>query len=447
MIWAWGFNALRLGSGLLLLPLLLRLLSVPDLGMYYVFLSLGALVPIIDFGFSLSVERNVSYAMGGAAHLQSIGIQPLPRKSEPNVELLWHLLSAMRFLYRNLALAALVLLVTFGSAVVGLRVEETSSPFRTWMAWFIAVAAAVLELYVGWWNVFLRGMNQVGLSARLAFFAYALKLVLSCGFLLLDGGLLSVPMASFLTSLGQRMLARWHCLRLLGGPGRQTEPDRIRSVIATLWPNTWRLGLQFVTLYLSTSANALICLKEFGLSANAEYGLSIQIMSIIQGIGLVWTWVKFPLIGQLRIENNLAAVRRILWPRVWLQSGTVLFLAVAAISLGPALLEWLDSGKRLMPQFWLSLLAANAFLESQFTMWTTLISTENRIPALWPTVATHLLSLTLVLSLLQCTSLGLGVFVVSPLLAGCLFNYWYWPIQGARSLQSGWLQFMFSRPR
>lgn len=438
---------LRLGSGLLLLPLLLRLLSVPDLGMYYVFLNLGALIPIIDFGFSLSVERNVSYAMRGATQLQRIGIQPLARKSEPNAELLWHLLSATRFLYRNLALAALVLLATFGSFLIGLRVEETSSPFHTWLAWFVAIGAAVLELYAGWWNVFLRGMNQVGLSARLAFFAYALKLGLSCGLLLLGGGLLSVPMASFVSSFVQRMLARWYCLRLLGAPGYQTEPDQIRSVIATLWPNTWRLGLQLVTLYLSTNANALICLKFFGLSANAEYGLSVQIMAIIQGIGLVWTWVKFPLIGQLRIENNLSAVRRILWPRVWLQCGTFLFLAIPAIFLGPALLDWLGTEKRLLPQFWLILLAANAFLESQFTMWTTLISTENRIPALWPTVATHLLSLTLVFALLHCTSLGLGVFVVSPLLAGCLFNYWYWPIQGAKSLQSGWLQFMFSRQR
>ena len=52
-------NGFRLASGLLLLPLLLNRLPEAELGMYYVFINLYALLPIIDFGFSVSIGRHV----------------------------------------------------------------------------------------------------------------------------------------------------------------------------------------------------------------------------------------------------------------------------------------------------------------------------------------------------------------------------------------------------
>src|SRR5690606_6472184 len=56
VLWSWLFNGLRLASGVLLLPLLVRVLSEPDVGMYYVFVRLAAIIPMMDFGFSLSIE-------------------------------------------------------------------------------------------------------------------------------------------------------------------------------------------------------------------------------------------------------------------------------------------------------------------------------------------------------------------------------------------------------
>ena len=62
VLWSWVFNGFRLATGLLLLPLVLRKLSAEELGMYYVLLSQVALAPVIDFGFSPTIMRFVSYA-------------------------------------------------------------------------------------------------------------------------------------------------------------------------------------------------------------------------------------------------------------------------------------------------------------------------------------------------------------------------------------------------
>ncbi len=100
----------------------------------------------------------------------------------------------------------------------------------------------------------------------------------------------------------------------------------------------------------------------------------------------------------------------------------------------------------MLPLGWLSLLALYLFLEMQFAFWTHLLTTENRVPSLWAAVITYPLGVGLAWLLYGATPLGIGAFVLGPLVAGCLFNYWYWPMAGARSLQTNCLKFVFVRP-
>lgn len=439
-------NGLRLGSGLLLLPLLLRLLPTNDLGMYYVFLQLAALLPIIDFGFSVSIARYVSYAMGGARELKAQGLVPIEEPGPPNSPLLWRLLRTTQQLFRRLSLLTFLLLGLGGTWTVSLRVHETALPGYTWLAWGLMLASGVLEIYAGWWTVFLRGMNDVLQSTRIAVVAYAIRLVLSCLLLLLNAGLLAVPVAALIGSLVQREWSRRRCLRLLGTPVASVG-DSEKSLLAVLWPNSWRVGLQLLSCWAVSYANALICVKVFGLAVNAQYGLSLQIAQIIASMSGVWLTVKWPLVGQYRTRQDYPALRRLLWPRLWLQSFTYVGMALPALLLGPTLLQWLGTNKVMMPSDWMGLMLLAAFLDMQFSFWTTLLSTENRIPSLWPTVATNALTLIVVLALVHWTQLGAGALVLAPFLCSSLFSYWYWPIAGARSLRTTFLRFTFRKPQ
>lgn len=443
VVWSWAVNGYKIASGLLLLPILLKVLSKQDLGMYYVFVSLAALVPIIDFGLSVAINRFVSYAMAGATELKPQGLVSTDQQGPPNYPLVWRLLYTTQRLYGLIALIALVLLGTAGTGIVSLRVQETSSPQLTWIAWGLTLASVAAEIYVLWWATFLNGMNQVLLSARIVVFAYFVKLVLACILLLCGAGLLAWPMAGLVSSFLMWQLARPSCLRRLEG----SPPPGARSLalLRVLWPNSWRAGLQFLSAYLSTHANALICAKVFGLAASAQYGLSLQLVNAVYSMSIVWVTVKWPLVGQYRTREDYEGLRRLLAPRFRLEVLTFVILALAVFFLGPPLLRWHAADQEILPPMWFGFLLLNSFLELQFSFWGTLLSMENRIPSLWPTVATNVASLFLVLALLQWASLGIGTFVVGPLLMGCLFNYWYWAKTGASSLRTDWLRFTFSR--
>jgi hypothetical protein len=446
VVWSWVFNGFRLASGVILLPLLLKRLSTPDLGMYYVFLNVVALVPLVDFGFAPTIGRFVSYAMGGAESIPSQGVAQPGKSSAPNYVLLWQLFFTTRWLYRYITLLVLVLLGTWGTYNVELRINETASPFVTRLAWGVTLAAALFDIYSNWWITYLRSMDQVRQAARIALLGIMLRLGIAAGLLLCGGGLLSIPAGSLLGSTLQRVMARRLCRQLLSA---HPPPDKVdvRKHLRILWPNTWRLGVQFVSGYLTVGANTAICLHLFNLTAVQEYGLSAQLLTIASGMAAVWTSVKWPVVGQYLVRHDGVSLQRILWPRIWLQTLTFLLLAGGLLLGGPYLLAAFAHGKHVLPLKWLALMALSSFFELQFNFWGTLISMGNRLSYLWPTVATNVLSLVLSLGLVHFTSLGLGALVLGPLLAGSLFNYWYWPPFAARGLGIGLFRFLFLGPQ
>lgn len=440
--WSWLFNGFRLASGFLLLPLVLNLFSEPEVGMYYVLLSLMAIVPLVDFGFGPTLGRFITYAMAGAEKIQAQGIATPGTSTRPNYRLLWELLVTMRTLYRYLTLAVLVLLGLWGTYLVELRMDEMDSPLLVRFAWGVTLLTALFDIYANWWVVYLRSMNEVLTAFRIALAAAFVRLLLAAVFLVAGAGLLSLPLGTLVGSFIQRYYARQRCLKLLP---REAAPESVdvRSMLRTVWPNTWRLGIQFLSGYLTVNANTAICVHVMGLAANAQYGLSVQLVGFISGMAAVWTAVKWPIIGQCLARHDPLSVQRILRPRIWLQYLT--FIAGGAVLLlcGPPLLSLMGGDKQILPPLWITLMMLNSLLEMQFIIWGTLMFTENRMTYLWPTVATNGLSLLLSLVLIRWTDLGLGALVLGPLLAGVLFNYWYWPLHMARRLRTSLFRFMF----
>ena len=444
--WSWVLNSLRLALGLILLPIVLKKLSTPDLGMYYVFLSLVALVPLVDFGFGPTIGRFVSYAMGGAEMLQAHGVAQMGPSKEPNFRLLWELLISTRTLYRYLTLALLFVLGTWGTYVVELRIHETSSPSMTRLAWGVTLISALWEIYSNWWEIFLRSMNQVSSAARIAVLATVVRLVLAAVLLLCGWGLLSLPVGTLIGSLVQRHLARKRCLRLLAGTPRP-EKIRVKHYLGIFWPNTWRLGVQCVSGYLTVNANTAICLQVLGLAGNAQYGLSVQLFNIASGMAAVWLEVKWPVIGQYYARHDLVAIRGVLRQRLWLQVVTFLPMAAFLLLCAPWLLARFGNGKEVLPSAWFGLMALNSLLEGQCGAWGTVMLLGNRFPFLWQTVATNVTSLVLSLTLITLSPLGLGALVLGPLVAGSLLKYWYWPVYGSRTLGATLFGVLFRRER
>jgi hypothetical protein len=240
-------------------------------------------------------------------------------------------------------------------------------------------------------------------------------------------------------------LMRRASLRLLPPEALKAEDVNLFPVI---WPTSWRTMVQLLSAYLANTSYTNIVSRQFGLTAQADYGTSlILIAQILSGLATAWIFVKWPFIVQLRIRNDREGLRATLRSRVWLQWGTFVAGVFGLLLLGPWLFGFVGIQKTMPPPKLLILVAIWVFMESNVGTWTTFLSTENRIPSLWPMTIANLVSALMAYVLSVKTNWGVASVVMAPMIVGALFNYWYWPHAAARNVGLSWVRLMFEPPK
>lgn len=444
VLWMWVNNALRLGTGVLLLGIVVPKFSDTELLIYTVLWSVYAFVVIVDNTIGANMIRFFAYAMGGATNLKGLGVDFEQRNASPNYDLIWGLMRASQKLYGAFGIGVFGFILALGSFNLYTPAAAAPEPQVVWAALGLTAFAAGLEVFFGWWLAALRGINHVAQASRFAAIAQGIKLILAAALLLFDLGLLAVPIASLVSGVTFRILARVACLKTLPKEIPDACPLSSRDLIGRILPMCWRVGAVLISRNLST-AMLFHLAGKLPTAQGLSFTFSHMLLTFVASVSITWTQVKWPLINRYRSEGAFEAMRHALLPRIWLQGLNLFFGALAVAFIAPPALEWLAPEKSILPTALFLLLGANFLLETMFSFWTSLLMADNRLPSLWPTVVHYLLIILVAFWAITWREAGVAALVWSPLLVGLSFNYWYWPSAGARFLKTDLLRYLSGR--
>lgn len=206
----WGYIAqfFNIGAGILLLPVILKLLPADILGVWYIFLTISSLVQMIDFGFQPTFTRNVAYVFSGAVKLQAKGLDKgQTHLDHPNYPLLKNMISVMKRFYGGISLLVIFLLLTAGSWYIDDRTDHIAANEEIMISWFIYTTSTVLNLYYSYYNALLVGRGLVKENNQLIIITRSTYLVLAALGLIAGYGLIAVATANFLSIIINRLVA------------------------------------------------------------------------------------------------------------------------------------------------------------------------------------------------------------------------------------------------
>ena len=441
VLWMWVNNALRLGTGILLLAIVVPRFSDTELLIYTVLWSVYAFVVIVDNTVGANMIRFFAYAMGGATNLKALGVDFEHRDKEPNYDLIWGLMRASQRIYGAFGVGVFFFILALGSFNLYTPVAAAQEPLVAWSALGLTALAAGLEVFFGWWLAALRGINHVAQASRFAAIAQGIKLTLAALLLLLDLGLLAVPIASLVSGVTFRILARIACLKVLPEENPKACPLTSRDLIQRILPMCWRVGAVLISRNLST-AMLFHLAGKLPTAQGLSFTFSHMLLTFVASVSITWTQVKWPLINRYRSEGAFEAMRTALFPRIWLQGLNLFFGAIAVALVAPPALAWIAPEKSILPTALFLLLGANFLLETMFSFWTSLLMADNRLPSLWPTVIHYGLIIVAAFLAVSWKGFGVAALVWAPLAVGLLFNYWYWSFAGARFLKTNLFRYL-----
>jgi O-antigen/teichoic acid export membrane protein len=435
---AWGFvgTGIRSAGGLLLLPLLVKLVPSEDLGVWYVFVGMSSLVLMLNAGLTLSLTRCSAYLWTGSRELKAFGISTIAEDevgSRPNADALRDLVATLRALYAALGAACLLLFITAGSAWIWHITSELETRRALRAAWLVYTLGFSLNFNGAFWMPLLSGINRVVTVERIMTAASVANISIAAAGLALRFEVWAL-VAGMLVMGSINWIGARYCFFSAAADAMQSpRSGRIHlDMLRAIWPTSWRTAACAGGAYLAMPATVFIASAFLGLGVTASFGLTIQLLSKLVAVSVIWVRVKLPVLSQLRVQRNAQGLALIFAQRIRLCLLTGAAGIVAMVLIIPTALNVIGANTHLLPLPQLLVLCAVVFLQMQQSQYAALVLTENENPFAMRAVITGIAVFSIGWSAAQ--HFGMWGLVLCMLLIPVTYNNWSIPARAVAGL-------------
>lgn len=435
IVWGYGAQALNIGAGLLLLPLIVHFLTAADVGLWFVFITFAGLAQLLEFGFQPTLARNASYVFSGARALSKMGLpDQATRSGEVDLQLLHRLIATSRKIYSIVAIIAAVVMLVAGSAYIVTLLTPAQDMRASLLAWLMFSTGHILTFYYGYLNGFLQGRGDVTQANKVTVINRSAFLLLSAVFVTSGYGLLGLGAASMLSSAIGRLFAYRYFKsdansRLAAA--LPSGPDAL-DLFPTLWHNASRLGAVQLGAFFIQRGNILIASSFLGLEAGASYSLTVTVLMALSGVAGVVCQIQVPHLSALQMRGDRPGLIKV-YDRIVSLAWGVFLAGLAVVALyGNPLLAIAAKQIRLLPVEMTLLLGVVLLLELNHSIAATFLTTMNQVPfvsaALLSGIGVCLLSMVFI------KTLGVYGLLLAQGLVQLCYNNWKWPLQVRKHL-------------
>lgn len=428
-VWSYCAQFVSIGSGIILLPLVLNKLNTPDIAIYYILFSLSSLVTLFDFGFSSQFGRNISYVFSGATTLQKEGVA-YSENRQVDFRLLKQLLATAQYIYKRLALYAFLVLSVAGTCYMYKVTDGFSLTAYLFPIWILYILSVYFKIRFLYYNALLMGKGQVKYLQQTTV-VYRVITIFFCSFLLLlNCGLVSVVLSDFVALSIQRYLARrgfYTCeikkeLQLF-----KVSTEEMKSMYAILWYNAQKLGLTSFAGFLVSQLGLFFAGFYLPLEIVASYGLMCQLVMVISALSTTLVTIHVPYFASCIVQHEYEEL---------LKRFSILLLVFYAvfsigvlllISIVPFLLIYIKS-QAFLPSLSLVLVySIIRLLECNHANFATVLVSNNKVPYMKAALFSGFFTLVGLLVVLKYTNWGLWGIVLVPGIVQGVYQNWKWP--------------------
>lgn len=432
VVWNYLATLLQIGSGIILFPVILRMLSSDLIGIWAIFITIGSLTNLLDFGFSPSFTRNVSYIISGVNNLIPKGIDHSVRQQEVNLELLSSTIKAMKWFYSRMSAIALILLSTVGTLYIHhiLNSKYTDGEHLSiYITWFLFCFVNAYNIYTLYYDSLLMGCGFIMKSKQLIIISQLIYLCLSTFLIFLNFELLSIVVAQAFSLVIRRIMS-YHFFYKDGLKTKlqKVNDTKYKEVIKALTPNSIKLGISGIGAFLVLQSSVLVGSVFLTLNEIASYGITIQVINVIASLSWVYFNSFIPKIAHLRVNEDLMAIRSIYNKSFFTMLSTYIVGALALILIGQKALDFLGSETALLSSNMILTIIMISFLEKNHAMAGSILLLRNEVPYFKAAIISGICTVIMLFLLTGNLNMGIWGMIIAPGIVQLAYQNWKWPL-------------------
>ncbi|MFR1822663.1 MAG: O-unit flippase-like protein [Clostridium saudiense] len=430
IIWNYIGVIMTLGSNFLLLPFMMVYLDSNQLGLWYVFQSIGNIVVLFDFGFNPTLARNVAYCWSGVSSLKKEGTERA-KVGTPNYKLLKQVIETCKKLYLIISLSAFLIMISFGTIYI-INISNELIGYNYIIAWIIYSCAVFSNLYFGYYATMLRGVGAISQMNIANVISRVLQIIISIILLYLGLGLVAAALGYFINGFIYRSIAKYYFYNYknnkenLKNVSSTILKEDIKKTFSIIWHNAWKDGLVSVSNYLTTQASALICSTFLTLTETGIYSITLQIVTaIVTFAGSLYNTYQ-PSLQSAYVNNDVKKSKELMAEAMIINFLICLFGAIGVIIIGfPILSVFKPETKFSIPL--LVIMIIYQYLVKRHSYYASYIANTNKITYMNAFIISSICGVILSTIFMKYTNLGVYGLVLGQMISQMVYNNWKWP--------------------
>lgn len=436
--WNYGGTIVAMGSNFVLLPFLVAFLNEETLGLWYVFMAVGNLIMLFEFGFNPTFARNFAFVWAGARSLIKEG-RTTEVVDEVDAALLARVIAACKMVYQRISILALIVLAIPGTVYV-LFISQSLPVFDVAISWSIFAVAVLVNLYFLYYSAMLRGIGSIAAENKIKIVSRVAQLVCTVVFLVLGLGLMGVALGFAINALLYRILvsrAFWKDERISSLQLKRftiTKEDK-QGIYRTISYNAYRDGGVQVSNYASTQASTIICSLMLGLAEAGTFSIALQFATAIGNLALALSTSYRPMIQAAYQRDDIALVQRSTGKSAVVYIAIFLVGFVCVLATAYPLLNIFKPDASFDPLVFCAV-SLYMLLFDWHTLFASMLSNMNQVPYVKAYIFTAICGIVLSVVLIGVGKLGVWGLVLGLALPQIIYNNWKWPYVAARAMNS-----------
>ena len=437
MMWSYLGFGFTIFTNLMIIPFVMKMVETSELGLWYTFLSIGQLVTLLDFGFSNTLVRNITYAWSGISDISSEGIASDNQKNKPNYVLLSSVLKTCQVICLFIGVLAFIVMMTLGLGYIS-HIAHGIGGKRCYLAWIVYSMAIFLNIYYSYWISSLRGIGAVIEAQKANVYSKSLQIMISLAGLIAGGGIVALSFAYLISGCFIRVYAKYRFyeyqnLKYYISRKEKMSYEKIKSNLEKIWFNSKKSGIVSVTTFCITQTTTLLSSAYLGLEVTASYGLSLQIITAIANLAFVYFQTMLPEMTELKVSDCKNDLRRLF--SVCIGTYWILYLIElsAVLIIGLPFIRLLKSDT-VLPFAMVGFMGIYIFLENNHSICATYITIGNTIPYMKASLVSGICVVIGELGIVLFTDWGIYGLMMVQCLVQLAYNNWKWPYVVFREL-------------
>jgi O-antigen/teichoic acid export membrane protein len=431
ILWNYASFGLSAGSNIFILPIVLHILPSEELGLWYVFLSVNSFITLLDFGFTPQIARSITYVLCGLKKIQKEGVINVSLDTETDYFAFKNIIDTSKFIYLILGIISLIIL-TFIATPYIFFISRDVSVVNLIFSWIIFALACFFNLYFYYYNAVFNGIGEfryLSISTICSKICY----IISVTICLFSGmGILGLSISYLINAVVYRICLNYFLYYkvdigvILKKQKYKMEMELIKNNFFAMWHNAWREGLITLSKFFFNHANTILCSIFINLTQTASYALSVQITTFIYTIAGIFFTTIHPVLSQAHIYNeNKKKIR--LFSLAWtIYIISYFFLLLSFIIFKDIVFSLVQTSIKIDISMFL-FISLFMFLQYNYSLFTSYISSSNRLPYVKAVVITSFLSVICSTIIVKVTTLGIWGLIIPPFIIQLCYNNWKWP--------------------